>query len=192
MRLHIFRFRPSSHSEDITLIARYADPADADKAYDALKRLLKDMEENIDEYEVDWSSDEAGVELWDKHTVVFNVYTAGYLEDVEAVLRRFKSLQKIDAYTNYQEVVITVKLPATSKEAAALILEPEELNAIRWLEQHCKCEQEKLKDGNLALKFYYAGDQIYDECANTLHLGSGVLDLDEHKNWEVEVLVGNE
>lgn len=77
MRFHIFRFRPSSHSEDFTLVAKYPNPELAEKAKKMLWKLLEDMKENPDGYHADWNPDDAWVESWDPQTVAFGVYTSG-------------------------------------------------------------------------------------------------------------------
>lgn len=103
---------------------------------------------------------------------------------MEAVLQRV-GRHELDVFTDYQELAITVRVPAASNGVNALLLTPLEAKAIEWLKRHCKTEE---ANGGLTLKFHYKGSGIYDESENCLIIEGLVLDLEEHENWEVEIL----
>jgi len=182
-KLYIFKFRPSSHSDDFTLIATYKDAEKAEKVKRALERLLKDMEENIDDYEVDWSPDNAHVSL-DGNRVWFEVYTAGYLDDVESVIRKVAKPENIECYTNYQEITVRVRIPkGLTAESAMLVLDKEEAEAIRWFRENCgEPETMDCGDGTQILEWFYSGNEIY--CNDTLYIGFEFY-IGDRDNWEV-------
>jgi len=183
MKWHIFKFRPSSHSEDYTIIATFNDEKTAEKVEGALLRMLEDMRNNLEDYDVDWSPDEAHVTT-NGNQVIFEVYTAGYLDDVESLIRKIAKPLCVECYQDYQEIVICVKVPkGLSPEMALLVLDKDEAEAIKWLMKTCG-EPKIVEAGkHWIFKWLYSGDGIYYE--RTLHLGDIRIDLNEHKNWEV-------
>ena len=184
-RFYVFKFRPSSHSEDLTFIATYKSEEAAEKVYDTLKKMLEDMEWNPDDYETDWSPDEADVNLWGNE-VWFGVYTAGYLDDVESVMKKVAIPEKLECYRDYQELVIRVKVPkGLTPETAVLVLDREEAEAIRSLMTLCgEPKIEKGEKDELVFVWYYRGDGIYDD--GVLYLSGNELRVDERESWEVE------
>lgn len=184
MTFVIFKFRPSSHSEDYTLIATYPAVEDAGKAQAALDRLLKDMEEHPDTYDTDWSPEEAQISTAGNQ-VTFAVYSAGYVDDVESVLNKAANPEKVECYTNYQELTITVKVPkGLTPETAMLVLEKEEAEAIKWLTTAIGPPKiAESEDGEQTYEWFYSGDEIYwDGC---LSVGFEFR-VDEKENWTVE------
>ncbi|RLF12948.1 MAG: hypothetical protein DRJ69_00170 [Thermoprotei archaeon] len=185
-KFFLFKFRPSSHSEDFTLIATYSSSEKAAVVEETLKRFLEDMEEHPDDYDTDWDPDDArvfkrGNEVW------FNVYTAGYLDDVESAILKGKP-EKVECYRDYQELTVRVKVPAgLTPEVAVLIGDKDEAEAIRWLTENCGKPKvvENGGDDEL-LEWMYCGDGIYDDYENKLYLGGIEFDLNKHRNWEVE------
>lgn len=184
MTLVMFKFRPSSHSEDYTLIATYPNAEDAGKAQAALDKLLKDMEEHPETYETDWSPDEAQVSTAGNQ-VTLAVYSAGYVDDVESVLSKAVAAEKVECYTNYQELTITVKLPRGLKpETAMLVLEKEESEAIKWLTRAVGSpKMTEGEDGEQMYEWFYSGDEIYWD--GNLNIGFEFR-VDEKENWSVE------
>ena len=182
-KVYVFKFRPSSHSDDFTLIATYKDEESARKVEDALKRLLKDMEENIDDYDTDWSPDEASVSL-DGNKVWFEVYTAGYLDDVESVIRKVAKPENIECYANYQEITVRVRIPkGLTIESAMLVLDKEEAEAIKWFIEKCgKPAIKECGDNTQILEWFYSGDEIYYD--DTLYVGFEFY-IGDRDNWEV-------
>ena len=95
----VFKFRPSSHSDDFTIIATYQTVEDTGKATDAVNKILKDMEEHPESYDTDWSPDEAHVSA-SGNQVNFEVYSAGYIDDVESVVRKAANPEKVECYSD--------------------------------------------------------------------------------------------
>jgi hypothetical protein len=184
MRWRVFKFRPSSHSEDYTLIATYKDEETAKKVRDALFKMLEDMKKNPEGYDTDWDPDEAGVSHYGDH-VTFEVYTAGCLGDVEALLEKVAKPQSVECYQNYQEITIYVEVPkGLSLDAAMLVMDKEEAEAIKWLRERCG-KPEIMENGESQIfKWFYAGDEIYYD--GVLNLGGFEFPVDERKNWTVE------
>jgi len=185
MRFHVFKFRPSSHSEDYTLIATYANEEDAMSVAKKLFEMLEDMERNIDSYDTDWSPDDAHVSI-DGRRVIFNVYTAGYLSDVRALLEKVAEPQSLECYENYQSLTISMVVPKDlSVEAAMVVCQNEEAEAIRWLVKNCG--QPKIVDEkNMRIfRWDYCGDEIYDYDEGILRLGDLQFEVHKYKNWSV-------
>jgi hypothetical protein len=184
VRFHVFKFRPSSHSEDYTLIATYADEEEARAVGRKLLQMLEDMKRNEEDYNADWSPSEASVSI-DGRRVVFNVYTAGYLSDVRALLEKVGLLQSLECYENYQEIAISVTVPrGLSVEVAMVVYQGVEAEAIKWLLKNCG--QPEIVDGNNGriFKWYYRGDEIYSD--GILYLGNFQFEVYKYKNWSVE------
>ncbi len=183
MNWYVFRFRPSSHSDNYTVIATYRSDRVAEKVKEALLKMLEDMRRNPESYDTDWDPDEAAV--WrDGNHVMFEVYTAGYLEDVDALLRKVAKPQSIECYVNYQELTICVSVPkGLSVEAAMLVLDRDEAEAVKWLTENCGKPEIEENEKERILKWFYKGDEIYSE--GTLYLGALQFPVDERENWSV-------
>jgi len=180
----MFKFRPSSHSDDFTLIATYQTVEDAGKAQAALDKLLKDMEEHPESYDTDWSPEEAQVSAAGNQ-VTFAVYSAGFLDDVESVVEKTAKPETVNCYTNYQELTITVKLPkGLTPQTAMLVLDKEEAEAIKWLTETIGTPKiAEGADGEQTYEWFYSGDEIYwDGCLNI----GFEFQVDEKENWAVE------
>jgi hypothetical protein len=183
VEMHVFKFRPSSHSEDFTIIARYQDGEKAKRAYDALRKLIDYLREH--EEKIDWSPDEA--KIWiNGNKIRFDVYTAGYLDDVESVMRTAANPDSVEWWTNYQQLEISVRVPhGLTPQAAMIVLDKEEAQAIRWLVENCG-EPKVTELGNQdKWSWIYRGENIYSYNNDTLYLGFE-FSLESRKNWLVE------
>lgn len=180
----VFKFRPSSHSEDYTVIAKYQTDEDAAKAQKAVAELLKKMETEPEKYDADWSPDDAQISTAGSQ-VSFEVYSAGYLDDVEAALQEVATPESLNSYSNYQEVTISVKIPkGLTPQTAMLVLDPDEAKAIKWLKENIG-DPKIIADenGEQMYEWFYAGDQIY--CDDCLSVGFDFV-VSERDNWIVE------
>jgi len=176
------KFRPSSHSEDYTIFARFKDAATAQHVAEILKKLLEDMEKHPEDYEIDWLPDEAKVTQYGD-TVEFTVYTAGYLQEVEATLRKYDSPTELKVYRDYQELTIRLHLPeGATLETLPLLLDSEDLAIVRWLNQNCGEPQVIIRDGKKLLAWHYAGDAIYYD--GILYTDKG-NPIGEKDYWEI-------
>jgi len=184
--VYVFKFRPSSHSDDYTVIATYKDRRAAEKVRDALERLLDYARNNEEALDIDWSPDEARVAA-DGNEVTFRVYTSGYLDDVESVMRTAGSPEDVECYANYQELVVKVRLPqGLTTEAAMLVLDREEADAIKWLNDNCGPPKVTKRGNEDEFEWHYKGNGIYSENDDDLYVGFE-FSLESRRNWEVSV-----
>ncbi|OYT46499.1 hypothetical protein B6U84_00215 [Candidatus Bathyarchaeota archaeon ex4484_40] len=186
MKVFLFRFRPSSHSTDYTLVAEYYDELSAKKAYESLKKFLDEFKFSFEAY-VDWIPEEAHCSRRGRR-VYFGVYTNNMdsLEPIEDLLSI--AAKEYDVYKNYQELTITVEVPVgLTFEAATLVLDREEAEVLRALRD--ECEEVKVEvDGDVQrFVFHYKGDGIYSLFADELHIHGLSLSLRDKPNWRVEV-----
>jgi hypothetical protein len=184
-KVYIFKYRPSSHSEDYTLIAIYKDEKAAEKVKRTLFKLIEDMRKNTNDYEADWAPDDAHIST-EGSKVWFEVYTAGYMDDVESVLRKVAEPKEIECYRDYQELTVTVKVPkGLTPEAAMLVLDKEEAEAVKWFKENCGSPKTfECGDGeHQTFEWFYRGDNIYSEGA--LYIGFEFR-VDDCENWKVE------
>lgn len=180
---YAFKFRPSSHSENYTIIAAYPSKQQAAKAQKAVEQLLEDMAKKPNNYKVDWSPDEAELLTWDD-TVSFRVYTAGYLENVEVILQEKAKPSTIKYHTDYQELTISVKLPKNlTLQTASLVLDREQAKAIEWLTNHVGSPKITQDKDSETYVWDYAGDELYREGYLYLDYEFAVYEKD---NWRVE------
>lgn len=181
-------FRPSSHSEDYTLIATFEKIEDAKRATASMKRFLKDMANLSEKHPVDWRPSDA-ILLREKKVVTFTVYTAGDLNDPAAVLEEWNP-KKLEVYENYQDLRVTVTLPrGMSIEAAALILGRDDAEMIRWFTKHVGKPKVKIDEKVQLLTWTYKGDWIYDDSDGELHLDN-VIPIEDRKCWTITMLNG--
>jgi hypothetical protein len=177
------KFRPSSHSDDFTLLAHYKTSKEADKAGQAIHRLLEDMKQPENSYETDWEPDEATVSV-DGNKVTFEVDTAGYLEDVYATLAK-TGATNIESFQSYQEFTIQLVVPLkTSIEALPLILKEDDVSLLKWLTETCGQPKIMEEDNQTQIQWVYRGDGIYNESENVLY-GKVELNLNENSLWRI-------
>ena len=182
--VYMFKFRPSSHSEDYTIIATYKTSEDAGKAQAALDKLFKDMEEHAENYDTDWSPEEAQFSTAGNQ-VTFEVYSAGSVDDVESTLNEAANVEKVECYTNYQEITVTVKVPkGLTPQTAMLVLDKEESEAIKWFTRVVGTPKiTEGEDGEQTYEWFYSGDEIYWD--GRLAIGFE-FNVDEKENWSIE------
>ena len=182
MHLLIFKFRPSSHSEDYTISATYKTKRESLNAHKKLECLLEDIRKNPSRYNVDWNPDDASFRLNGK-TVLFGVYSNGDIRDIEDIL---SDAEEYEVHTNYQEVTVKVKVPkGSSFEAALLILDGEEAEALKELKEVSQGTKVEEDAENRFFIFEYRGDGIFDDCQNLLLVGKVAFDLSQRDNWGV-------
>lgn len=205
VRAYLLKFRPSSHSEDYTIVFTCPNAKAAKKVRRALQRLLKDVEKHAD-YQVDWNPDDA--EVWDEgRSVYFSVYTSGHLDPVIFTAKKAEKNVEAMCYDNFQRLEVSVMLPAEmTLEAAVLVLDEEQAKAIKFFLRECgapkvldvgsgadggKGTGSEMGGGNgrqRVFKWLYEGSGIYDQQDNVLYIGDLKLDLNKKKNWQVIVL----
>ncbi|MCL1970107.1 MAG: hypothetical protein FWF66_01395 [Candidatus Bathyarchaeota archaeon] len=180
---YVFKFRPSSHSEEYSIIANYPSKQQATQAQKTVEQLLEDMAKNPSNYKVDWSPDEAELLTWDDK-VSFRVYTAGYLENIETALQEKAKPSTINYHVNYQELTISVKLPKNlTLQAASLVLDREQVKAIEWLNNNIGSPKITQTKDSETYVWVYDGDELYRDGYLYLNFDFAV---DEKDNWLVE------
>jgi hypothetical protein len=181
----LLSFRPSSHSDNYTIIGKFETSKQADKAYEKMRKLIEEADKEGNKLDVDWGSEEASV-LSGENEVEFIVYTAGYTEPIEAILEE-EGAKSIESFVNMQLLTITVALPPqVNVNLAALLLGHTDAHAISYLNECCGKAEEVTRDGMNLLVWHYRGDGIYNEDEDILYLGDVELHLEEKKQWTVE------
>jgi hypothetical protein len=142
----ICRFRPSGHSEDGTVIAKFKTEALARAAAEKLRQKLRIQcgrnKKTVAVYlhDENWGTFEKARELL-KQLGVPNPQT--YAEDI------------------IQDLTITITVPkGISDEAMPLVVDRETTRLIGLLRAHCKCTKREGKRCTV-LEFKYTGDSIY-------------------------------
>ena len=180
VKVFVFKFRPSSHSDEYTIIAKYQTVEEAKKVREAVEKVINDF----DSLDVDWTSDDAYTYCRDKEVVV-TVYTAG---DLDPLINSIKTIKpsSVEYYTEYQELLIRVEVPEGATLAEAMLLfDTSEAAVARFLTENCG-EPEGVKVGDkYFLQWSYAGDGIYDG-DHVISAGGATLDVSEHRRWSVE------
>jgi hypothetical protein len=181
------KFRPSSHSDDWTVIGEYSAEAAAVKAEAYLNALLARVKNG--EVHVDWKADAAQISRRGKH-VEFKAHTCGYVDVVESVLSS-QPHEKVDSFADYQVVHLEVKIPNGSAKngylsVLLLILDSRELCVIQYLVFLCGKPTVTANDEHDVLQWRYEGDEIYSKNENALQL-NGKFPLKDHKNWAARV-----
>ena len=184
MKVLFLKFRPSSHSEDFTIIAEYATPAQANKAEAILKKMLEDMKTHEDDYDSDWEPDEASVSAYGRN-VSFEVYTAGYLSHVISTMNKLKPIKPLEVFRNYQEIAIKLTLPeGMTIETIPLVFDARDVKAVRWLTEKCGKPKRIKWNGKEQLMWLYKGDEIY--YGGTLWAGAVEINVYEKEYWDVD------
>jgi hypothetical protein len=179
------KFRPSSHSDDVTLVATYAKPETANKAAQLLEKFLAEVKANPNAHHLDWGPDDAEA-FTHGNRLLFNVYTAGYLDEVDAIINGLKP-EKVGEFIDFQEVEIEVTLPkGLTKKVTPLVLTAEEAEVIRWLKKEVGTPQTETVGEQEKLKWTYSGSGIY--YGSTLVIDGREFILDQHQNWRVSFI----
>jgi hypothetical protein len=181
----LLSFRPSSHSDNYTIVGKFETSEQSDQACQKIRKLIEETSMEGSKWDVDWNSEDASVSSWTKEVEV-TVYTAGYTEPIEAILRA-EGAKTIECFREMQTLTITVALPSrVNANLAALLLGHDDANAMGYLNDYCGKAEETTRDGVNMLVWHYRGDGIYDGDEDTLYLGDVALHLDEKKHWTVE------
>jgi hypothetical protein len=156
------KFRPSSHSEDGTIVATFAN---AKQAAQAAKHVQCYGGRRLDnKVKVECCNGEYGT-----------------LQHAEDILRGYAPL-KIEDLDDYQDLTIEVTLPrGITEEAAPLIINDNTLRIIRGLRR--RCGKPQIIDGKKTRKmvFHYVGEDTiyYKSSYETAHQKFGEFWLDE-------------
>jgi hypothetical protein len=178
------RLRPSSHSDDVCIVATFKSAKTAAKAAAHLDRFITDYRNNPQKYDLDWGPNDAEV-FTVENRVNFSVYTAGCLDEVNEIIASHRPT-KTEDYVDYQEAEIEVTLPkALTPATMALLLPPEEVDMLKWLKS---VEGPKVKNRGKTqtLTWHYAGSGVLYN--NTIDMNGKPFRLDEHPNWRADLV----
>ena len=179
--MQIWYGRPSGHSSYYTIVATFESEANTKKVASKLGEALEDRK--LWE-ECDWEPNDATL-LTEGRKLSFSVYTAGYLETVDEILRS-SSPQKIEEYEDKQELEITFQYDspdATLEDIKLLLLikHPD----LEYLLKHSDGRVEREESRGITKGIlHYIGDYAYDGDGELLghptsELGCTVTILDE-------------
>jgi len=163
MKMQI-RFRPSSHSDDCTIIARYKTKEEAKRGLDKLKRFLKKLRAHKrhagwnTSLDTDWHPSEAGVTL-KKKKLKFQVYTDDFVKQVLKVFERSKP-KKITVLHEHLEIRISLMIPTkTTLNFLPLMLTLSEAKIVRELNHLCGLPRCVTRMGKQYFYWYFNGEE---------------------------------
>jgi hypothetical protein len=134
--------------------------------------------------EVDWthyfSIERKGTKVY------FSAWTSGELNCLISAIRQAAPPQKIDSYYYYEEVTLEVTLPNNLPAGAslALLIDPGEAKAIRWLNRDCGIPKITSQGPTTQFTWEYAGKRIYDVNNRFLFLDERFR-VDHRSNWKI-------
>jgi hypothetical protein len=180
-----FTFRPSSHSDDYTVIGKFKTEKQAAKACEAIEKLIDNAGRKNCKLDIDWDPEDAYVAN-DGTEVVFNVYTAGSTDPIEDVMRK-NQVEAITLFVDMQNLTIAVALPPhVTADLVALILNHDDACAVKYLNDHCGKAKKITRANKTVLVWHYRGDGIYNEDEDKLYVGDTEINLEEKPQWTVE------
>jgi hypothetical protein len=162
-------FRPSSHSDNYTVVADFQNEKAAKKV---------------------------ATELHDKSVKnqVISRVTGVYLveaEEIEEDLKKAGAI-KTQILTSYQKLLIRISAPEGAREELLpLFLSHATIEVLRTLRKLCKKPVEEKKDGKTCLVFRYVGERIFyrDERSKRTIFFFGSQDFPTDENVQVKVLL---
>ena len=179
--MQIWYGRPSGHSSYYSIVARFESEEETKKVASKLRDALgnKSLWE-----ECDWEPNDATLTT-DGRNLSFSVYTAGYLEAVDEIIRA-SSPQKIEEYEDMQELEVTFSFDSPNVtlddiKLLLLIKHPDLEYLFSHSEGRVECEESR---GMTKGILHYVGDYAYDGEGELLghpisELGCAVIVLDE-------------
>jgi|SRR5271157_2084422 len=186
MMNYALRFRPSSHSSDLSIVFTYPT---LKASLDGLRKLrwinkavLKDPQSKAD-----WN-EQFEIARRGKR-VVFGAFTDGELEPIKRMMSH-TSPQKTEECYSYQELTIEAVLPREVSlnmrpGAMALLIDPEEARAVQWLKAHCNTHKTLNQGSERKFVWEYAGSHLLSANDKTLSVGER-FDVGKRPNWRVK------
>jgi len=149
----IYHFRPSSHSEDGTIVATFKNKVEAQKA---AKKFNEEARED-DNYSCST--------IENRLILYFGDAQYGTMDEIAERLKYLAD--DIQDYNLYQELTIEVCLPTKSTLAhLPLMLDRDSLEIVMWLLKTGKPKTRQNKD-SYTLIFSYRGEEIYESQGNS-------------------------
>jgi hypothetical protein len=191
MNIHYVRFRPGSHSSDLTVVFTYSTSKAAREGARKLRWINKAIlsaSEKLPENSVDWHGQ--FVIRRKRKEVLFHAFTDGELNIIKRSIQSAAQPLKVEDCYNYQELTIAVTLPQEASariesDALAMIIDPDEARAIRWLNQHCGAPRVTGQGSNRKLTWQYSGEHIFSADRRRLFLDQ-LFQVDTRPNWKIK------
>jgi hypothetical protein len=196
------KIRPSSHSEDYTLIATYKTVSTALKAQTLLNKSLNDMRLHQNDYPGSWDVQDAHVSVV-RNVLTFKIVYASGVTDAEALIQK-TSPKTTTVYANgkkqpatvfglardfLQSLTITLTLPKkANKPIAQLLLSEQEQRLVTWLNKVFTLVEETEDAKTQKRTWKGMGVGIYDAKAQIIDMGNGAngqVPLKDRKCWSV-------
>jgi hypothetical protein len=185
------KFRPSSHSADLTIVATYKNTEEAKKIEKTLIRLIDEAQnDSSNDFILEFDPTETYVGRT-RNRVYLYTNTDDDLPKTQSFIRENSNPQNIEAIADYQELTIYVKMAknlVTQNQigpALALVLDGSEVKLLEWLTKNCGKPQTTRDNDKTQtlLKWSYRGESIYMEDENSLL----DINLDKKDKWEIQV-----
>jgi hypothetical protein len=154
--IKLIRFRPSSHSDDGTIVATFKTEAKAKEAAECIDTFQLRRDKN-------------------KVVLVFCNEPPGSIDWYTKSLNSHGAVQT-KYYMRYEELVIRVFLPlGVTRAMVPLIVNVETFKILQELRQRCPKQniKEIKTEGGLVLRFKYEGEGILDRCGTELSFDYG-------------------
>jgi len=182
-----FKFRPSSHSTDLTIVATYKSEGEAAAGEKALLTFVEKLGKAGDNNSYDWLPDDVCVSHGGKQ-LFFSAETNGQLDEIEDELRFRGKPRMIQRFECMQDLTITAKfqspqvLENASVEILSLLFGAAQAKLIKVLLEECGAPKKQVDKKRLTLTWTYLGDYAYNEDENSLF----GISLNGLENWTIE------
>jgi hypothetical protein len=200
------------HEACSSVVATFETVEKAKQAKIALERLLADMKLRPDNYQTTVVQPPGEVLKHLKIVISKNSKTVNFiacnrggsrrsapapycpetLKHPLQILRKM-SPEKCDTHLNYQELNVHLTLPrGMSLKTAAITLERDDVEAIRWFLSHVGMPISKRQKKRQILTWQYKGDMVYSlfDCNQPNLLLPDAFTLANHRRWTVNFLRG--
>jgi hypothetical protein len=181
------KFRPSSHSNDYSVIINHKTTREARKTRVKLAPLVKRKSKNEGG---DWDYPELAL-IGSK--LIFTVYTSSGLgvapvvEAVEAYANDLKGEETVEG--GYQEFDLTIPFPSKTTQATLKLIFPEKtFRLLQFLQKKCAVMAQQDKQGNETLTFHYAGAPIFTSETREVQIPHPKEVVNLQPGWKVNVI----
>ncbi|MGA2875062.1 MAG: hypothetical protein ABSE82_05920 [Nitrososphaerales archaeon] len=167
MVMKVWYGRVSGHSNTYTIMGTFDSSEKAERAGNVLREALQN-ERIWKEIHIDWEpSNDASVQI-EGNDLKFSVYTAGYLEEVYAIIKNQKP-KEMREFEDAQELQVAFEFDSPEVELdevkVLLLLKHPDL---KELIEQSEAIVEHTGEGKTLCTFEYFGDWIYDSSESKL------------------------
>jgi hypothetical protein len=157
--LHV---RPSSHSEDYTIVAHHKTPELAKEGLTNLERFLRKLVRHQTKHEwdtpldTDWHPSMAGLKQ-DGTKVVFQVYTDGFIKQIVAIMRETKPT-KVNVKSGYIAIHMWLTVPKKiTMKLLPLMLNKQDAEIVTALMNQCGKPESIVQHRKHFYRWHYQG-----------------------------------